>query len=282
MPNTLKVLFLNIWAGRQEAELIDFISSQLNPFDIMCLTEVSHLKGALPKTYVHLDKQSRPALLDAHNLLSNKFYRFYDHRFNAFGEEPWTCLETGDMYDKVLFGSSLFHLRHGAFTVIQGGAEQINTGHANGKPRVLQWICVNMAGTRYLIAHLHGVWIRDNTKGDSPERDTQSRMVRIELVRLMAKCGAKKLVFGGDFNLDLETNALRRLEGWGSDGMQLKNLVRENGITSTRTPLYRKHGTGETLHADYVLTTPNVDVRSFIVDNTALVSDHAPLMVSFS
>lgn len=278
MQSSLSVLFLNTWAARRERELIKFLQSPSKLFDIMCLTEVSHLKGTLPKTYVHLDQQGFPALLDAHNMLTGEFNRFYEHRYDAFGEEQWTCQNTGDMYHSVMYGSSLFYLRRGAFKVISTGVTPIDTGYAAGKARALQWLCINLVGKKYLIAHLHGVLIKGNTKGDSPERQTQTRLVRTELIRLLAKHKADRLIFGGDLNLDLDTEAMRRHEGWGGD-FQLRNLIREKGVSNTRTPLYRGYNEGGTLHADHVLVTPNVEVANFDVLNDVHASDHAPLVV---
>ena len=90
--------------------------------------------------------------------------------------------------------------------------------------------------------------------------------------------GVDKIIFGGDFNLDINTNALRLIEG-----EHYRNLIKEFGVTSTRTKAYRDYNKdGVSLYADYVLVSQNVNVRSFQVHNETLASDHAPLVVEFS
>lgn len=56
----------------------------------------------------------------------------------------------------------------------------------------------------------------------------------------------------------------------------LRNLIKEHGITSTRTSLYTK----EEKFADYVLIGPGIQVTNFEVLPDE-VSDHAPLRIEF-
>jgi endonuclease/exonuclease/phosphatase family metal-dependent hydrolase len=55
----------------------------------------------------------------------------------------------------------------------------------------------------------------------------------------------------------------------------LTDLVTARGFSDTRTSFYRK----DNRHADYLLVTPNVDVRRFEVVESPEVSDHRPLML---
>lgn len=80
-------------------------------------------------------------------------------------------------------------------------------------------------GRRYLIAHLHGVWVAHNTKGDDPLRTTQSVLVLKHVSELSRNYNAPHIVFGGDLNLDHNTHALALLEQ-GFEGMPLRNRSR--------------------------------------------------------
>jgi endonuclease/exonuclease/phosphatase family metal-dependent hydrolase len=57
----------------------------------------------------------------------------------------------------------------------------------------------------------------------------------------------------------------------------MRNLIREYGITSTRSSLY---ATSPVMYADYALTTPGVKVNEFKVLPDE-VSDHLALLLDF-
>jgi endonuclease/exonuclease/phosphatase family metal-dependent hydrolase len=93
-------------------------------------------------------------------------------------------------------------------------------------------------------------------------------ILSVHLVQHNAVNRAKILC--GDLNLRPDTQSLSLLE----EGMC--NLIKSYGITSTRTRFY----TRKDRYADYVLTSPEVVVKSFQVLDTA-VSDHFPLFLVF-
>lgn len=55
----------------------------------------------------------------------------------------------------------------------------------------------------------------------------------------------------------------------------MRNLIREYGITSTRTSFYQK----PEKHADYVFVSEGISVKAFTVLPDE-VSDHAPLLLA--
>jgi endonuclease/exonuclease/phosphatase family metal-dependent hydrolase len=59
----------------------------------------------------------------------------------------------------------------------------------------------------------------------------------------------------------------------------IRNLVKEYGVESTRTKLYRRYETGSKF-ADYIFVSPEVKVNDFKVLPDE-VSDHSPLMLDF-
>lgn len=279
METTLKIAYINADAGRQRQELVRYVENQKS--DIMFFSEVSHLRSPLQKALVYIDETGHPVVLDSHNLLTDRLNIGYEHRFDAAGEVTWNCLRTKDTYHNVGFGCSLFHRRHGQFARFNWGAELINTGYEDSPPQLLQWICVIFKGQRYLIAHFGGVLIADNRKGDCPERTLQSRLVNVNLQALMMRNKAKYLILGGNLNLDPNTDALRRLEGWGSNSPQLRNLIREYGKEGTKTSLHPHPEEGPHF-GDYVLVSQEVNVTSFTVNTAAQVSESAPMIVSVS
>ena len=281
MANKLTVLFLNTWGPRYPEEILRYLLKPNLPYDILCLTEVSHPKGVTPQGSVFLDpKDVVPTLIDGHRYLTESLNRHYEHRFDCATTETWVCARTRATYHNIGYGSSLLWRRTISFKALQTGAVSIDTGYGARGVRTLQWVIVQLGGMRYLIAHLHGLWIAGNTKGDSPERFRQSKLVRDELGKLQRKWFCRKVVFGGDLNLSIDTDALKRLEGVGEE-TRLCNLICRYELQSTRTELYRKHGEGPQ-HADYVLVSPKVEVDSFKVDTGFMGSDHAPLVVTFS
>lgn len=75
----------------------------------------------------------------------------------------------------------------------------------------------------------------------------------------------------GDFNLDPDTKSLKILE------RNLKNLIKEYKISTTRSSLYaRQHK-----FADYVLVSPGIKVINFQVPDIA-ISDHLPMILEFN
>lgn len=281
--HSTNALFYNIWGHRRPDDLHDFLRS-LEYVDVMCLTEVTDidtpyetaptiftgLSPAEPATHLNGLEQLRTALGDRYTI-----------RYTSPRSETKICVRTGTQHHHVGFGSALLYKPD--LNVIATGDELIELVDSDSSDRVLQWIAYEKGGVRYLIAHLHGVWIRDNTKGDSPLRDFQSMCVIEHLSRLQNLYGLQKVVFGGDLNLDLSTRAINLLEYTPTGAVRFRNLIRENDVSNTRTDRYREYGKpGKSMHADYVFVTPDVDVWDFNVRNKDNASDHAPVIVTYS
>lgn len=131
--------------------------------------------------------------------------------------------------------------------------------------RLLQYATINHNGSPLTIFNLHGL---HTGKGKD---DTRDRLKQSEQVKKFMQNHPGQKILCGDFNLNITTESLTLLE----DGM--KNLVKEFGITSTRSHHY--------LHAvkfaDYLLVTPNIHVIDFnVLDD--VVSDHLPLFIEIT
>lgn len=280
MSNQSKVIFWNIWGHRYADSIHDYLKQHAHDTDVFCLTEVTdidskqlELLGTNLRYGTGFGEQAQQ--VDGHRQLRLQFQDSHELHYTSATSDTWKCEKNGTKFKNTGFGSIM--MISDSVEIIDHGHELLEFG-GNIKSRALQWLVYEKAGTCYLLAHLHGVWIKDNTKGDHEARTKQSHLLRIALLRIMYQYEVDKVIYGGDFNLDIATEALRLLEGehW-------RNLVKEHGITNTRTAAYRNFGVeGASMYADYVLVSQNIDVKSLKVDNEVLASDHAPLIVRFS
>lgn len=280
MSNKSKVIFWNIWGHRHADDVHAFLAKH-DDADIMCLTEVTDCSeqeivfNGQNLVYTGHTTGELAAQVDGLAQLKTQFGDNRDITYCTADYRNWKCEKTSARFSKVGFGSVL--MVNTGVTVVDHGYELLEF-EEDIKSRVLQWIVYTKGETSYLLAHLHGVWIRGNTKGDHAARDKQSLLVRIALMRIANMYEVDKIVFGGDFNLDINTKAIALMEG-----EHYRNLIKEYGIENTRTAAYRNFGTeGASMYADYVLVSQNVSVHSFKVDTDTSASDHAALLVEFS
>jgi endonuclease/exonuclease/phosphatase family metal-dependent hydrolase len=284
MNTPLKAIFWNIWGHRHPEQINNFLN-QHRDADFICLTEVTHVESiGLPFRDTILcysdNPNEAPSQVNGYDQLQQHLSDRYSFRYDSATYAPWTCQVRDIQFNNVGFGS-MVGVKYG---------EKIHAEiiafpeYPKLKPRVLQWVIHERNGVRYLIAHIHGVWIKGNTKGDHPARLIQSKKVREIIKRECLNQRIDKVIFGGDLNLDAKTQSLSLLqcgEQCESDE-QFYNLITDFGITNTRTKEYRDYETaGAILYADYVFTSQTVDVHEFTVHNDVLASDHAPLVVRF-
>src|SRR6185503_9723048 len=130
----------------------------------------------------------------------------------------------------------------------------------------LQYATIETPSGERTIVNFHGLW-NGKGKGDSEERVKQSE----NIVAFLKTLGTE-VMLAGDFNLNPTTESLNLLEAHG-----LRNLIKEYGYTSTRTPLYEKDGK----FADYVFVSGGIEALDFSV-LPDVVSDHSPLSLEFN
>lgn len=131
--------------------------------------------------------------------------------------------------------------------------------------RNIQYVTVQTeAGVRTVI-NFHGLW---NGKG---KRDTEERLLQSANICTFIETLAHPFILCGDFNLHPDTESLKKLEEF-----PLRNLIKEYGITSTRTRLYTK----EEKFADYAFASNGIEIADFRVLHD-VVSDHAPLFLEW-
>jgi exonuclease III len=270
----MKLETVNIWGGRVYKPLIEHIRQQSESVDIFCFQEVYHsptgkkytrpvakANSTFPLSNLH------PARADIYKQLARNlhgftgYYRSAQMGFDYLGKVDY----------ELYFGLSIFVRksinlgREGEVFVYREKDSAIEGDNAT-LGRNLQYIQVIVNGKQFTIANLHGLW-NGRGKVDAPERIEQSRKVRTFLDKLE---GAK--IICGDFNLLPDTKSIAILEEGG-----MRNLVKEHGITSTRSKYYTK----PERFADYILISPDVNLIDFRVLEEA-VSDHSPLLLEFN
>ena len=275
-------MFLNTWASRCEPELLSCLKNNIPKVDVFCLTEVTrmrHRKDGLTTAQAGTAANEPKMQLNSCAKLIETFERGYTSKFVSAKAPEFACNDTRITFEGVGFGS-LMAIKNTLYAN-QAGAVRIGGKSDVIKPRMLQWVIFDKQGIRSLVLHLHGVWIKENTKGDHPARLLQSQQVLRAIDALVFKHRVDTVVFGGDLNLAPDTKALEALLSGTLPHSLKRNLIKEHGVTSTRTPLYRKYSEpGAELLADYVLTSKEVVIKSFTVEPLP-ISDHAPLVVTF-
>ncbi len=280
-------LLWNIWGHRVPAgingSLLAYASAR--QVDVMCLVEVTKMQRIyepVPAVHTSASLEEPPSFVNGCEQLGQILGTLYDISYTTPNYRTWTCAMTGSQYSGIGFGSALL-VRKGTALLGQGSKRFSVADDGIAKYRDMQWLVYEKNGSRYLVAHMHGIWLKENTKGDDPRRTEQSLFIRRTLHKLGKEYQVEKAVFGGDLNLAIDTQALVLLERGESGDMPWRNLIKEYAIGNTRTPRYRKfYSADEPKHADYVFTSPSVTVHGFEVHADNQASDHAPLVVEFS
>ncbi len=123
-----------------------------------------------------------------------------------------------------------------------------------------------------VIGNFHGLWIPGFGKGDCEDRLNQSEKV----LEFMGKFNSEFEIFGGDFNLSIDTESVAALTFYGFYG----NIIIESGIETTRTDLYSKRD--QFPHAGYIFVGEGVAYSDLLVNKEFEGSDHAPMSVTVS
>lgn len=253
----MKIISLNTWGGRAgKDKLLEFFSAHKD-MDVFCLQEIwsapykyleGHAAGGMSIDHSNIMVYG---LQDISGLLDSHAAYFKPHHLDNYGllmliRKDWDVISEGDVFvykerGHIPEGDVGFHARNVQFATI-----------------------VTKNGIRTIL-NFHGLW-NGGGKGDSEDRLLQSDRI-IQFMKTLSN----PYVMCGDFNLLPDTQSLKKLEDFG-----LRNLVKENGITSTRTSFYTK----PEKFADYALVSDEIAVKDFKVLSDE-VSDHSPLYLEF-
>jgi endonuclease/exonuclease/phosphatase family metal-dependent hydrolase len=154
-------------------------------------------------------------------------------------------------YPVAEFGEVFVH-KHKGFVPI---------GDVGRHARNVQFVETVHNGKKLNILNFHGLW---NGEG---KRDSEDRILQSENIAGFLKTLSGDIVFCGDFNLLPDTQSIKIIEDAG-----MRNLVKEYGVTSTRSSFYTK----PEKFADYVFVSSGIEVADFAVMQDE-VSDHLPL-----
>ena len=247
----MRLICLNTWGGKLYVQFSSFLERFQKTTDLFCFQEVftypqpSAFKTGDPERVANLYERLVRQLRGFTGYLAEP-YTSFGERLALFARDSIKIDDYGDMV--------LYHQRE--FVV---GRKTFSVGSR------LQWVVFRRKNKLYTVANIHGIWLPSG-KEDSPERLIQSENIAEFLEH---KKGAKILC--GDFNLMPQTRSIKMLE------QNLRNLIRECAITSTRSSHYSAK---KEKFADYIFTSADARVLDFRVLEDE-VSDHLPLLLEF-
>ena len=241
----MQLITLNIWGGQVKESLLEFISAH-QEVDFLCLQEVNHRAPCKTTT------DDNPVCLD---ILDQIAERLPHHRF-------FFRPVVNNVYGLAMLVKKNIELFNEGEVTIHENPDY--PGRAPTHQRNLQWMQCRLQEKEFMIVNTHFLW-NGVGKNDSPERIQQSHKVK----SFLDSVNMPKIICG-DFNLRPDTKSIEILEE------NMRNLVKEYKIQSTRTSLYPK----PERFADYILVSNEVIVHDFKVLPEE-VSDHAALKLEF-
>lgn len=245
----MKLVCLNAWGGKFTPALLDFLKRHQH-IDIFCLQEVYH--NAEGKDTKWFAIRNMHLLSDMEKVMPDHTILYHPHWGDWWGlamfiRKDIKILASGEEYVHEFNGYN---------------PEREILGHT---AKNVQYATVETPLGARTIVNFHGLYSGDG-KDDSDERFRQSEKVIAFLQTL-----TDPYILCGDLNLNPDSVSLEMIEGVG-----MRNLIKEFGINSTRTSLYKK----DSKYADYVLVSGGVEVLDFSVLPDE-VSDHSPLYLEF-
>ncbi|OGG78055.1 hypothetical protein A3A36_02695 [Candidatus Kaiserbacteria bacterium RIFCSPLOWO2_01_FULL_52_12b] len=256
----MRIISLNTWGGRAGKEkLLEFFKEQADTTDIFCLQEI----WSAP--YMYLEGYEAGGLKIDHSqimvyglqeisaTLSNFEAFFRPHHLDNYGllmlvSKKISVIEEGDVF--------VYKYR-----------EYKPQGDVGNNARNIQYVTVETKSGPTTVINFHGLWTGTGAgvgKKDSPERLQQSDRI-LEFTNKLQN----PFVLCGDFNLLPDTESLKKFEKAG-----MRNLIKEFGVTSTRTSFYTK----PVKFADYVFVSKDINLKNLKILPHE-VSDHTPLLI---
>lgn len=252
----MRIISLNIWGGKIGKEkLLSFFQSHVASTDVFCLQEV----WAAP--YPHLEgRMAGGRVLHNENIMARALG---DIAATLPGHTALFSSLVGENYGLAMFVRKEFQVLETGEVFVYKQKGYISETDVGDHARSIQYVTLAHGAEKITIVNFHGLW---NGKG---KKDTEDRIQQSKnILECTSKLGGEYILCG-DFNLLPDTESLKLFETAG-----LRNLIKEYGISSTRTSFYTK----PEKHADYMFVTKGIQVKDFQVLPDE-VSDHAPLLV---
>jgi endonuclease/exonuclease/phosphatase family metal-dependent hydrolase len=246
----MKLITLNTWGGRAGLDGIKTFVQKNKDVDVFCLQEIWQAEDTSLIEVVGLPFVTNLLTQIATSLPEFQFFFRPQYRgiygLATFVRKEIPVIEEGELF---VFKD-------------QGFENPVAVGnHA----RNIQHLTLRINNGLVTVVNFHGLW-NGNGKTDSADRIMQSQKIAQFLNDLK-----NPYILAGDFNLNPDTESFKILEN-----ICPRNLVKDYGVTSTRTSLYPKPGK----FADYILTCEHTKTADFKVLPDE-VSDHSPLFASF-
>ncbi len=220
--------------------------------DVFCFQEVYH--NAEEKEKIWRDGSNLNFFDDIKGVLSTKYNSYY----KPYQEDYWGLA--------IFIKKDFKILEEGDFFVHKYIGHNPSLEAYGYTAKNIQFLKTEYNGKALTILNFHGLWNGEG-KGDTEDRLNQSKKI-VEFVKDIKN----DYVLCGDFNLLPDTKSLQMIE----EKLGCVNLIKEQGIISTRTSLYPK----PIKFADYVFVSKGIETIDFkvLLDE---VSDHAPLFLDF-
>lgn len=253
----MKLITLNTWGGKAGKEKLLGFFEKYKDIDIFCLQEMwsaPHDFGKRQAGGVDLNYEQimTRGVQEIAGVLPLHTSYFHPHVSDNFGLQ---MLVKKDL--RVVEDGDIFVYKH------KGHMSEEDLGnHA----RNIQYVTLETASGLVTAINFHGLW-NGQGKGDSEDRVNQSKNILNFVSGL-----SNDFILCGDFNLLPDTKSLKMIEEHG-----LRDLIKEYGITSTRTSFYTK----TERYADYIFTTKGISIKEFKVLPEE-VSDHSALLLEFN
>lgn len=253
----MKLICLNTWGGEAGKEKVLAFFDAHKDADIFCLQEMW--------TASHKDFEGR--------LVARKLLDYSKIMVHGVQDISALLPDFTPLFRPLLADNyGLLMLVRNKYPVVNEGEVFVykEKGYVSGEDvanhaRTIQYVTMTSKTGLLTVINFHGLW-NGGGKGDCAERLEQSDKI-LDFVRKLEN----PYIICGDFNLLPDTKSLKKFEKHG-----LRNLIKEYGVTSTRTSFYQK----PEKHADYIFTSDGIEVKDFKVLPDE-VSDHSPLCLEF-
>jgi endonuclease/exonuclease/phosphatase family metal-dependent hydrolase len=244
----MKLVTLNLWGGIVSKEYKKFFEKYPD-IDIWCFQEV------YKDVYGPHQLEDEPNNFRLYDELQ-KYLPSHKHEFSHFLKDAFGIASFVNKDIKIA--------ENGEIMIARGNYEDLSNPERDMN-RKAQWLELEVKSKKVLIVNTHFTH-RPVGKRDSEKRLRQSKII----VDFLSMFDCPKILVG-DFNLLPDTESINIIERSG-----MKNLIKEYGVTSTRTELYTK----EWKFADYIFVSPEIKINDFKV-LPDVVSDHSPVYLDF-
>ena len=238
----MKILQLNVWTGRINGALLNFVKS--NDFDVICMQEA-----------VWGDKhEDLEGLFATADQIKEASGLSYDSRASNWGIKIFSednIMEQGNVIlsrDKILEERS--EVVYGEYGMVKGIRDLYEHVYT---------IQIVKLGNGITIVNHHGYW-KPTPVGDETTAEVMKKVANV------MRGISGPVVMCGDLNIVHEAPAMRELDF-------LRDLTHEYHIDNTLSGL-KFNGK---VACDHILVNDSVDVKNFSVLDD-IVSDHKPLM----